>query len=60
MKDNYNTPSWIMEIIKGTKTELGSCQFCSREKYYVVYAIRGKSTEARFCNRCLKQAKELK
>ncbi|KKN67387.1 hypothetical protein LCGC14_0462510 [marine sediment metagenome] len=49
-----------MEIIKGVKWELGECQFCDREKYYVVYEIRGKSTIARFCCKCLKEAKEKK
>ena len=50
-----------MEIIKGTKTTLGGCQFCNRQKYYVVYEIKGKSgTTVRFCCRCLKEAKEYK
>ncbi len=48
-----------MEIIKGTKQELGECNFHSNnEKYYVVYEMRGKSITVRICAKCLKEAKE--
>lgn len=48
-----------MEIIKGSKTNLGACQFCNRKYYYVVYEIRGIfGATVRFCPRCLREAKD--
>lgn len=43
-----------MNIIKGLKGILGSCNFCNRSNYYIVYEISGKSISIRICNNCLK------
>ena len=47
----------MMEVIKGTKTSLGSCNFhTGDDHYYSVYEFRGDNTTIRICAKCLKKA----
>ena len=44
-----------MEIKKGIKETLGSCNFCKSISYYVVYEIKGEQTTIRMCSICIKK-----
>ena len=46
-----------MEITKGPASELGGCQFCSRQNIFTVYELGGKGITVRCCTECLNEAK---
>lgn len=47
-----------MQVIKGTRDILGSCNFCSGEREYkTVYELRGNYLLVRICLQCIKIVK---
>lgn len=45
-------------IVKGSRSRLGSCNFCSDPGHRVVWEMSGKRQVVRFCRTCLIKIKE--
>ena len=56
--DGTTTDLGRVQIHKGTKLDLGSCNFCNNNDYKVVYQLGGARTQVRLCPKCLEVVKK--
>lgn len=49
-----------VRVIKGTRERDGDCCFCNRERYQVVFVIRGNGTRVQLCEECIRVVKKFR